>query len=116
MRKYQSIEIKPDHWEADAGVLGLAFGPDGGNTTTIVRCTEEDLRALRDVLDRYFGPQPSGEGMTLLPAWLPLEWHEGTHAWETHDGFPRHQHSLNGALTISPHSSQVHFKGGLPFD
>ena len=46
----------------------------------------------------------------------PLSWHEGRHGWVEHDGYPRHQHSVNGALTISPHSTQLHFAGGLPFE
>lgn len=45
-----------------------------------------------------------------------LEWHEGSHGWWTHDGWPRHQHSLNGALTIAPGDTQLHFRGGLPFE
>lgn len=40
---------------------------------------------------------------------VPLAWHAGRHAWESHDGYPRHQHSLNGALTIAPGSTQLHF-------
>lgn len=31
----------------------------------------------------------------------PLKAHPGTHAWEEHDGYPRHQHSVNGVLTIA---------------
>jgi hypothetical protein len=31
-----------------------------------------------------------------------------------HDGYPRHQHSINGALTIHPQDSQPHF-AGMPF-
>ncbi len=27
-------------------------------------------------------------------------WHEGTHAWAEHNGYPRHQHSVDGALII----------------
>jgi hypothetical protein len=44
-----------------------------------------------------------------------LEWHYGTHGWQEHDRFPRHQHSVNGALTIAPNDTKVRFKGGLPF-
>jgi hypothetical protein len=114
-RKYSEIEIKPDRWE-EPDVLGLAFVSSQGNSINVVRCTEDDLEALYNLLERYFDSQPSGEGAIPAVISRPLEWHEGTHPWETHDGLPRHQHSLNGALTISPHSSQVHFKGGLPFD
>lgn len=45
----------------------------------------------------------------------PLIWHVGKHGWWTHDGFPRHQHSMNGVLTIAPGDTAVHFKGGTPF-
>lgn len=82
MRKYQSIEIKPDHWEADAGILGLAFGPDGGNTTTIVRCTEEDLEALYQLL--------------AARRQETYEKHEHFHDWQKHNGFPLHTHNLVG--------------------
>jgi hypothetical protein len=34
--------------------------------------------------------------------------------WGKHDGYPRHQHSINGALTIDPGDSQPHF-AGMPF-
>jgi hypothetical protein len=44
-----------------------------------------------------------------------LEWHQGDHPWAEHSGWPRHQHSLNGALTIAPGDTRVHFAGGLPF-
>lgn len=45
----------------------------------------------------------------------PLAWHKGTHMWDSHDGYPRHQHSVNGALTIAPDDNSVHFEGGKPF-
>lgn len=41
----------------------------------------------------------------------PLEWHKGKHAWSEHDGYPRHQHSINGALTIAPGDTSLHFSG-----
>ena len=47
---------------------------------------------------------------------MNLEWHYGKHAWEKHDDYPRHQHSLNGALTIAPNDTRLHFRGGVPFD
>lgn len=28
------------------------------------------------------------------------KWHEGEHYWDAHDGYPSHQHSINGLLTI----------------
>jgi DNA-directed RNA polymerase specialized sigma24 family protein len=37
-----------------------------------------------------------------------LEWHEGTHGWQEHDGFRRHAHSLNGVLTIDQHGPALH--------
>jgi hypothetical protein len=40
---------------------------------------------------------------------LKLEWHKGRHRWEEHDGYPRHQHSINGVLTIAPNDTAVHF-------
>ena len=46
---------------------------------------------------------------------LALEWHDGTHPWGKHDGFPRHQHSLNGVLTIAPNDTQPHFAHGPGF-
>lgn len=49
------------------------------------------------------------------PASRQLEWHPGSHPWDEHDGFPRHQHSINGALTIDPHDTSLHFAGGKPF-
>lgn len=45
----------------------------------------------------------------------PLAWHRGKHPWEAHDGYPRHQHSLNGALTIRPDDTQLHFAHGPDF-
>lgn len=48
------------------------------------------------------------------PASQPLAWHPGRHKWKEHDGWPRHQHSINGALTIDPHDSHPHF-AGMPF-
>lgn len=45
-----------------------------------------------------------------------LEWHKGDHVWQEHDGYPRHQHSINGALTIAPNDTGVHFAGGPPFE
>lgn len=57
---------------------------------------------------RYFLTGP------LAPAGK-LPWHEGTHAWEEHDGYPRHQHSLNGCLTIAPDDGQLHFAHGPGF-
>lgn len=45
-----------------------------------------------------------------------LRWHEGRHGWDTHDGYPRHQHSLNGVLTIRPGDTHVHFAWGPGFD
>lgn len=44
-----------------------------------------------------------------------LIWHEGKHPWESHDGHRRHQHSLNGALTIAPGDTMAHFSFGPPF-
>lgn len=44
-----------------------------------------------------------------------LTWHKGKHAWESHDDLPRHQHSINGCLTIAPNDSSIHMDGGLPF-
>lgn len=41
----------------------------------------------------------------------PLAWHAGRHKWQQHDGYPRHQHSINGQLTIDPHASHPHFEG-----
>lgn len=41
----------------------------------------------------------------------PLAWHAGRHKWKQHDGYPRHQHSINGQLTIDPHDTRPHFKG-----
>lgn len=40
---------------------------------------------------------------------LKLEWHKGKHVWEAHDGYPRHQHSINGVLTIAPDDPSPHF-------
>jgi hypothetical protein len=45
-----------------------------------------------------------------------LEWHKGVHGWQEHDGHRRHSHSINGALTIDPHDTGLHFKGGRPFE
>jgi hypothetical protein len=45
-----------------------------------------------------------------------LAWHKGKHAWDTHDGYPRHQHAMNGTLTIVSDDSSPHFEGGRPFD
>jgi hypothetical protein len=45
-----------------------------------------------------------------------LEWHEGRHPWDEHDGYRRHQHSLNGALTIDPKDTRAHFSSGPGFD
>jgi hypothetical protein len=47
------------------------------------------------------------------PASQPLTWHAGRHKWDEHDGYPRHQHSINGALTIDPHDSHPHFRGDV---
>ena len=58
---------------------------------------------------------PSGTDMPAEPASRPLEWHKGTHVWEEHDGYPRHQHSINGVLTIAPNDTGLHFAGGKPF-
>jgi hypothetical protein len=44
-----------------------------------------------------------------------LQWHKGRHGWQVHDGYPRHQHSKNGALTIVSDDSRVHFQGGAEF-
>jgi hypothetical protein len=41
----------------------------------------------------------------------PLAWHKGKHPWQEHDGYPRHQHSVNGALTIAPGDTKLHFQG-----
>jgi hypothetical protein len=49
------------------------------------------------------------------PAPGKLVWHKGRHRWGEHDGYPRHQHSINGLLTIAPHDTRVHFQGGLAF-
>ena len=45
----------------------------------------------------------------------PLHWHKGRHAWAAHGGYPRHQHSLNGCLTIAPGDTRVHFAHGPGF-
>lgn len=45
---------------------------------------------------------------------MTLAWHAGTHAWEVHDGYPRHAHSVNGVLTIDPHSTQPMFAWSQP--
>jgi len=45
-----------------------------------------------------------------------LAWHRGLHVWEEHDGYPRHQHSINGALTIAPNDKTPHFQHGPPFE
>jgi hypothetical protein len=44
-----------------------------------------------------------------------LKWHKGRHHWQTHDGYRRHAHSLNGVSTIDPHDTRVHLQGGIPF-
>ena len=46
-----------------------------------------------------------------VPPSQPLAWHAGRHKWKTHDGYPRHQHSINGQLTIDPHDPHPHFAG-----
>lgn len=38
----------------------------------------------------------------------PLAWHAGTHGWDSHDGYPRHGHSVNGAATINPAWEALH--------
>jgi hypothetical protein len=45
----------------------------------------------------------------------PLGWHKGRHGWESHDGYPRHAHSINGVLTIDPRDPAPHFGFGPPF-
>ena len=49
------------------------------------------------------------------PAARSLEWHKGRHGWQEHDSYPRHQHSLNGVLTIAPGDTQAHFAHGPEF-
>lgn len=44
-----------------------------------------------------------------------LVWHKGRHRGEAHDGYPRHTHSINGALTIVSDDPSPHFEGGAPF-
>lgn len=50
------------------------------------------------------------------PSACQLSWHDGRHTWEEHDGYPRHQHSVNGQLTIAPNDPSLHFAWGPPFD
>jgi hypothetical protein len=46
---------------------------------------------------------------------IDLQWHKGIHQSGEHDGYPRHAHSLNGALTIVSDDPSPHFSGGAPF-
>ncbi len=43
---------------------------------------------------------------------MTLEWHEGTHPWQAHDGYPVHQHSENGVMTIAPDNPSLPFEPG----
>lgn len=91
----------------------MPYPPDAGWHTALAQtCSDaltrvEVLAAFLRRVKEDIGP-PFEEG--------GLKWHEGKHGWLAHDGYPRHQHSINGQLTISPHSTQLHFKGGLPFE
>jgi hypothetical protein len=44
---------------------------------------------------------PAGAaGTAPWPPHQDLAWHEGTHLWMEHDGYPSHLHAITGALTI----------------
>jgi hypothetical protein len=63
---------------------------------------------------------PDRPGAVIAAEWpaggsRQLEWHKGRHAWEQHDGYPRHQHSINGVLTIVPNDTRPHFAHGPEF-
>jgi hypothetical protein len=49
------------------------------------------------------------------PCPVPLAWHRGRHAWAEHDGYPRHQHSGNGVLTIALDDTRLHVPDGRDF-
>ena len=61
-RLYQKISIDLDHWNPQSGMMGIAFDSPNGNTTNIVRCTDEDLRDLKAQLDRYFSQDTAPRG------------------------------------------------------
>lgn len=50
----------------------------------------------------------SGDGLGPVGS-TKAPWHKGRHSWEEHDGFPRHQHSINGVLTIDPRDPHPNF-------
>jgi hypothetical protein len=74
----------------------------------------QDIRRMRRDEVNRLGRRPQVRGpSTCGPAVQDhTPWHEGTHAWMEHDGYSRHQHSVNGALTIHPNDTGLHFKGG----
>lgn len=73
-----------------------------------IEVEQQHFRAELDQIDATYELR-----LSAIPkeAGKKLEWHEGQHAWSEHGFFPRHQHSLNGALTIAPNDTKVHFKG-----
>jgi hypothetical protein len=52
-----------------------------------------------EVIGQPFPRGVPAEKSVVVPTRL-LTAHYGTHRWAEHDGYPRHQHSINGALTI----------------
>lgn len=87
----------------------LAEGPADPEPEIIIRWrlrsmhngAEYELSLFRAVLTAVVRP-----AATLQEK---LRWHKGTHTWSMHDGYPRHQHSVNGVLTIAPNDTQPHF-------
>ena len=82
-----------------------------------VRAKPGELHALRELAEAVRRQMIEGEpAESVSQPSGKLEWHAGGHAWDAHGGYPRHQHSLNGALTIAPGDTEVHFAHGPGFE
>lgn len=63
--------------------------------------------AIVDAFAELAGEPGLPRDIPLVPPYRPLEVHPGKHRWLAHDGYPRHQHSENGVLTICPHRTTL---------
>jgi hypothetical protein len=76
-----------------------------------IEAEQKRFRAELDQIDATYELRLSSASPPVPSQAGGLEWHKGRHPWSEHDGYPRHQHSVNGALTIAPGDTRLHFKG-----
>jgi hypothetical protein len=103
----REFEVSGKYYQADPNPAVLVRRAGGGSWQQVYLNPGEVETAVAALKARVHGEdQAAGKS---------LAWHEGTHAWKQHDGYPRHQHSVNGVLTIAPGDTRLHFSHGPEF-